>query len=119
MRLLILRTADEMGYINEKRKYLSVFSRSNICIMMQSYYADAGHFYSIVLKSIVEEAKILGYSSIMHYFEDANMDLSLIHISEPTRQAEISYAVFCLKKKKKKPIKIFQDLIKQQLQKNK
>src|SRR5678810_1394603 len=32
----------------------------------------------------------------------AQMDLSLIHISEPTRQAEISYAVFCLKKKKKK-----------------
>src|SRR5674476_1577272 len=30
------------------------------------------------------------------------LDLSLIHISEPTRQAEISYAVFCLKKKKKK-----------------
>src|SRR5674476_1198415 len=28
------------------------------------------------------------------------MNLSLIHISEPTRQAEISYAVFCLKKKK-------------------
>src|SRR5678810_1154053 len=25
-------------------------------------------------------------------------ELSLIHISEPTRQAEISYAVFCLKK---------------------
>ena len=31
--------------------------------------------------------------------------LSLIHISEPTRQAEISYAVFCLKKKKKKKTK--------------
>src|SRR5665213_3813118 len=31
----------------------------------------------------------------------ANQYLSLIHISEPTRQAEISYAVFCLKKKKK------------------
>src|SRR5665213_225649 len=29
------------------------------------------------------------------------LELSLIHISEPTRQAEISYAVFCLKKKKK------------------
>src|SRR5678809_61540 len=27
------------------------------------------------------------------------VNLSLIHISEPTRQAEISYAVFCLKKK--------------------
>ena len=32
----------------------------------------------------------------------ADAGLSLIHISEPTRQAEISYAVFCLKKKKKK-----------------
>ena len=32
---------------------------------------------------------------------DTVVDLSLIHISEPTRQAEISYAVFCLKKKKK------------------
>src|SRR5678810_1446633 len=31
--------------------------------------------------------------------------LSLIHISEPTRQAEISYAVFCLKKKKKKTLR--------------
>ena len=31
--------------------------------------------------------------------------LSLIHISEPTRQAEISYAVFCLKKKKKQNLK--------------
>ena len=27
-------------------------------------------------------------------------DLSLIHISEPTRPERISYAVFCLKKKK-------------------
>src|SRR5450756_505430 len=29
-----------------------------------------------------------------------NQDLSLIHISEPTRLGMISYAVFCLKKKK-------------------
>src|SRR5678809_318010 len=31
-------------------------------------------------------------------FTTASAYLSLIHISEPTRQAEISYAVFCLKK---------------------
>src|SRR5680860_1232296 len=30
----------------------------------------------------------------------ATHDLSLIHISEPTRRTPISYAVFCLKKKK-------------------
>ena len=30
---------------------------------------------------------------------DKELKLSLIHISEPTRQEAISYAVFCLKKK--------------------
>eukprot|EP00658_Telonema_sp_P-2_P061028 TRINITY_DN4978_c0_g1_i5.p1 TRINITY_DN4978_c0_g1~~TRINITY_DN4978_c0_g1_i5.p1 ORF type:complete len:362 (+),score=89.16 TRINITY_DN4978_c0_g1_i5:188-1273(+) len=34
------------------------------------------------------------------------LDLSLIHISEPTRLLSISYAVFCLKKKKKKGKKV-------------
>ena len=31
---------------------------------------------------------------------DQTLSLSLIHISEPTRLLSISYAVFCLKKKK-------------------
>eukprot|EP00831_Metopus_contortus_P009014 TRINITY_DN13477_c0_g1_i1.p2 TRINITY_DN13477_c0_g1~~TRINITY_DN13477_c0_g1_i1.p2 ORF type:complete len:172 (-),score=19.35 TRINITY_DN13477_c0_g1_i1:1-516(-) len=38
------------------------------------------------------------YSSIQYSFFQS---LSLIHISEPTRPLYISYAVFCLKKKKK------------------
>ena len=38
----------------------------------------------------------------MNLTEGSILRLSLIHISEPTRQAEISYAVFCLKKKKNK-----------------
>src|SRR5678809_636972 len=37
---------------------------------------------------------------VMEFIEGKELKLSLIHISEPTRQAEISYAVFCLKKKK-------------------
>ena len=41
-----------------------------------------------------------GYmTSLLHHQRDN--DLSLIHISEPTRLGMISYAVFCLKKKKK------------------
>ena len=40
------------------------------------------------------EEIVLEYSSV------GELGLSLIHISEPTRQAETSYAVFCLKKKK-------------------
>eukprot|EP00831_Metopus_contortus_P054783 TRINITY_DN4617_c0_g1_i4.p1 TRINITY_DN4617_c0_g1~~TRINITY_DN4617_c0_g1_i4.p1 ORF type:complete len:184 (-),score=19.90 TRINITY_DN4617_c0_g1_i4:55-579(-) len=35
-------------------------------------------------------------------FNNSGYFLSLIHISEPTRPLYISYAVFCLKKKKKK-----------------
>ena len=38
-------------------------------------------------------------SEDQHKIETA-MELSLIHISEPTRLRRISYAVFCLKKKK-------------------
>ena len=36
------------------------------------------------------------------YTGPITLKLSLIHISEPTRLGMISYAVFCLKKKKKK-----------------
>src|SRR5664279_6112273 len=36
------------------------------------------------------------------YFVYGPYNLSLIHISEPTRRTPISYAVFCLKKKKTK-----------------
>src|SRR5450756_2683905 len=44
------------------------------------------------------------YADLCERFDttDALVELSLIHISEPTRLGMISYAVFCLKKKKKK-----------------
>ena len=48
------------------------------------------------------------YAMVTRNANEAAM-LSLIHISEPTRRTPISYAVFCLKKKKKKthiPIKM-------------
>ena len=51
---------------------------------------DHGGAYEDIVKAIHA-----GFSSVM-------IDLSLIHISEPTRRTPISYAVFCLKKKKTK-----------------
>src|SRR5678810_1219588 len=51
----------------------------------------------VVLKEKIMDP--IGASTTWRWY---GYDLSLIHISEPTRQAEISYAVFCLKKKKKK-----------------
>src|SRR5678809_1109246 len=39
-------------------------------------------------------------ANVIFDISDAGFILSLIHISEPTRLRRISYAVFCLKKKK-------------------
>ena len=38
--------------------------------------------------------------NVVKFKAGADLSLSLIHISEPTRLRRISYAVFCLKKKK-------------------
>src|SRR5450759_3974862 len=43
-----------------------------------------------------------GFNDAIGSWESRVLPLSLIHISEPTRLGMISYAVFCLKKKKKK-----------------
>eukprot|EP00658_Telonema_sp_P-2_P056523 TRINITY_DN4497_c0_g1_i4.p1 TRINITY_DN4497_c0_g1~~TRINITY_DN4497_c0_g1_i4.p1 ORF type:complete len:522 (-),score=109.32 TRINITY_DN4497_c0_g1_i4:18-1583(-) len=50
------------------------------------------------------DSKAHGFGAADRYLYALNLatNLSLIHISEPTRLLSISYAVFCLKKKKKK-----------------
>ena len=45
-----------------------------------------------------EVGHLLGRVNIVY---QSLVELSLIHISEPTRRRGISYAVFCLKKKRK------------------
>ena len=42
------------------------------------------------------------HAELQRKYEASLQELSLIHISEPTRLGMISYAVFCLKKKKQK-----------------
>src|SRR5665648_1200776 len=63
------------------------------------------HFYTLqdeianVSRAIFRLGSVEGDERDMSY---SICRLSLIHISEPTRLGMISYAVFCLKKKKKK-----------------
>ena len=56
------------------------------------------------MKKTLKTFAVVSAMSIMAVaIEDAVAEmqhLSLIHISEPTRRTPISYAVFCLKKKK-------------------
>src|SRR5674476_1520629 len=58
----------------------------------------------VPLPTRIERFDILRSPHVNKTSRDQFEILSLIHISEPTRQAEISYAVFCLKKKKTKKI---------------
>ena len=65
--------------------------------------AKANHYQAVPgkfgKKRIIKDEVIRAYER--SFIEQCKVyRLSLIHISEPTRQAEISYAVFCLKKKK-------------------
>ena len=53
-------------------------------------------FISVLGSEESKQSTIKGLKSAEGYI------LSLINISEPTRQAEISYAVFCLKKKNRR-----------------
>src|SRR5660398_248280 len=48
---------------------------------------------------VMAKARI-GHFAEAQILDALEVDLSLIHISEPTRLRRISYAVFCLKKKK-------------------
>ena len=68
----------------------------------QTHLAEGGNTLSggekqriAIARAILKDAPILLLDE-----STASLDLSLIHISEPTRRTPISYAVFCLKKKK-------------------
>ena len=68
------------------------------------YFTDPPYGF----KNFSNKYREINFNGVYKYSKDgevflisSNM-LSLIHISEPTRPLYISYAVFCLKKKKKK-----------------
>lgn len=70
MRIKILRTAEELGYLETKEKFLKTFARTNICVMMQKRYSQDMNFYGKVLYGVVEEAKKNGYDTLMNFFDD-------------------------------------------------
>lgn len=71
MRKKILKTADELGYLEKKAKFIRTFSCSNLCVMMQQIYSMDMNFYSKILYSVVEEAKKRGFDTLMNFFNDS------------------------------------------------
>src|SRR5678809_1783792 len=102
-------TASNPGLIQTDRlgdtSLVDLMANSTVGVMQDvySWMADYGSVYTDETRNhgtffeegLYDQRRLQpdnGTLSTFHY-------LSLIHISEPTRQAEISYAVFCLKKK--------------------
>ena len=75
MRLKILRTADDLGYLDEREKYLRTYEKTNLCVMMQDRYSKDMNFYGIILYAVVEEAKRNGYDVSMNFFDDNQMEV--------------------------------------------
>ena len=90
---------DDYGFITD---YLAEFIRE----LRKEQYGDALDRYfrlgtNLNQRDTIAVRKMVGGLLKLVYPDgEFSKELSLIHISEPTRQAEISYAVFCLKKKK-------------------
>src|SRR5665647_2593296 len=61
--------------------------------------SQTGKVVSVIDQAMLQRNAGKTLTEILNY--QAGVFLSLIHISEPTRRTPISYAVFCLKKKKK------------------
>ena len=57
--------------------------------------------YQVTREFLDVYTRLLRGEKVDYHGEHIHVELSLIHISEPTRLGMISYAVFCLKKKKK------------------
>src|SRR5664279_6485664 len=63
-------------------------------------YTASGRALSF-LEDFIRDEVLPRYANTHTESSGTGLQLSLIHISEPTRRTPISYAVFCLKKKKK------------------
>ena len=75
---------------------------------VQKNIGPAGVVIAIIREDLITDDVLPGTPTMLKWKTQADADslyntppcLSLIHISEPTRRTPISYAVFCLKKKK-------------------
>eukprot|EP01016_Furgasonia_blochmanni_P025389 TRINITY_DN2727_c0_g1_i4.p2 TRINITY_DN2727_c0_g1~~TRINITY_DN2727_c0_g1_i4.p2 ORF type:complete len:118 (+),score=16.59 TRINITY_DN2727_c0_g1_i4:467-820(+) len=110
MSMWVQHIKDKIGSMAKEKRILKC-SKEEMIVgkMLQIFpwiYFQAS-LSSMIQKGMVEHAPFLLLSLLFFQFRKTDVIfqilliyLSLIHISEPTRRTPISYAVFCLKKKK-------------------
>ena len=99
----------ELGKLRVEKSY-QMLNRTDLAIVVIDGGTGIKKEDFALLKEI-EKRKVpfiiaVNKSDLLKEHRIQSKGLSLIHISEPTRRTPISYAVFCLKKKKNKKSKL-------------
>lgn len=68
-RRLVLNTAEELGYLDQRSKYSEVYSNKNICILLENRFFKDMQFYGRILLGLEEAAKKEGYDLFINSFE--------------------------------------------------
>ena len=76
-RSLVLKTAEEMGYLEQTKKYSKTYSGKNLCILIRRVYFRDMHFYSKVLLGIEQEAKKNNYDVLMTVLDQDEIPSSI------------------------------------------
>ena len=86
--------------IMKLKKTVSAVLAGAMLLGTSAFAKDNIYAYNKFISTVIGPQ--VGYCDFAASFagHENEYDLSLIHISEPTRRTPISYAVFCLKKKK-------------------
>eukprot|EP00658_Telonema_sp_P-2_P010583 TRINITY_DN13990_c0_g1_i3.p1 TRINITY_DN13990_c0_g1~~TRINITY_DN13990_c0_g1_i3.p1 ORF type:complete len:188 (-),score=60.24 TRINITY_DN13990_c0_g1_i3:91-654(-) len=92
------------GKIPKVHSGVGCLTLDRVLLFLEQYLRANGDNFVFDLEylpELQEAADVLGCQPLGDLCRKRGGELSLIHISEPTRLLSISYAVFCLKKKKK------------------
>lgn len=67
----VLNIAEQMGYLDQKTKYVPAYSSKTICVLLKQYYFNDMHFYGRVLLGLEESAREFGYDVLINSFEES------------------------------------------------
>ena len=101
MKEIILHYEDKYIPMEREDTRKTIVMKKVATSQFNDYYEAQVRMHLICLRYFFEFTDMQGEKVYYGNYE-FDKELSLIHISEPTRLGMISYAVFCLKKKKKK-----------------
>jgi DNA-binding LacI/PurR family transcriptional regulator len=77
-RIKIMETAQKLGYLDRKLRYMKTFGQHHICVLIQDIY-DKMHnntdFYGQILYFVIREARDRGYDTLVYYFNEQNMNI--------------------------------------------